>query len=315
MEKKYSKLYKDFMRIQVAPEDALSLTLVKMGLKDATTVGYDKRLALALKNNGYIYELDESYLQKSIHNFIEYTTSVPLPGARVVRRLYVSVRFSRPRLKQLRAGSSFQQGLAFGFPICDILDYCHKEKIAKKDYIEIFQEWLEQTPAKEGFKYIDFRFIGNLIKYFQSMRLIVHIPCNNICRASLDLADRNLNILEKLDYQFKNYVQEVFNKPILLYGNSWDHIGMMQLDDLKKLDYNSYTATSWSSLPQLSPKKEFLRIKLVPHKRVEVYMGDKKVIDLESQKELKWSYCFILPYDSMKVNQSKPKNESNKGAG
>lgn len=298
MKEEYRKLYNNFVRLQTSREEALSLTLVKMGLKDATTVRFDKKLALVLKNKGYIYELDKSYLKKSIYNFVECTTSVRLPGAKVIRRLYVSKRFSRQRLRQLRSGSSFEQGLAFGFPICDILGYCRKEKKEGKTYIEIFKDWLERVPSKNSIKYIDFRLMGNLIKYFQSIRLIVHIPCKNDCRASLELADRNLNILENLDYSFKNYLVEEFKRPLLLYGNNWEDIGVLRLAKLKKQNRYLYTAICSSSLPSIIPGDALLKIKLIPHKKVEVYLSDKMLIQQESPKDLRWSYCFIFPYDS-----------------
>ncbi len=298
MKEQYREFYRDLLRLHVSREEALNLALVQMGLKDATTVGFDKELSRLLTKKGFIFELDESFLEKSIYGVVEYTTNVPLPGAQIIKRLYASRKYSRDRLRRLRSGSSFDQGLAFGFPICDMLNYCRKEKKEGKRYIEILQDWLKQIPCVEGIKHVDFRLMGALLKYSSSIRVIVHIPCEANCGASLELAERNLRVLESLDPEFKNYVVEEFKKPLLLYGNNWEDIRMLQLTEIKKQGLCSYIARCSFSLPAIIAKGELIKIKLTPNKKVEIYSGSKKIIESESKKALPWSYTFIFPYDT-----------------
>jgi hypothetical protein len=297
---KDQKLYRALLKSQVSRESALSLVLVAKGLKDAATVGFNKPLAAMLKKNGYICERDESYLRKSIHGFIEHTTKIALPGAPIVRRLYVGKRISRQRLKRLKSGSNFEQGLGFGFPVCDIINYCRKEKTEGKGYIEVFQDWLDGLPAQNGFKYVDFRLMGGLLKYFQASRFIVHIPHRHNCPASLELAERNLSLLERLDCSFKNSLVNELKKPLLLYGNGWDNIGLLQLARVKRLGRYLYRAQYSRALPPIAGGHSSLRIKLIPHKKVEIYSRNKKLLQRQSAKSLSWSYSFIFPYDSKK---------------
>lgn len=301
MKDRYREFYRDLLRLNVSREEALNLALVQMGLKDATTVGFYKELSKLLTKKGFIFELDESFLDKSIYGVVEYTTNVPLPGAQIVKRLYVSRKYSREKLKQLRSGSSFDQGLAFGFPICDMLNYCRKEQKEGKHYIGILQDWLKQIPSVEGIKHVDYRLMGALLKYSNSIRIIVHIPCEANCGASLELAERNLRVLESLDSEFKNFVVEEFKKPLLLYGNKWEDIRMVQFTEIKKEGAHFYTARCSFSLPALISKGELLKIKLTPNRKVEVYSGSKKIIESESKKALPWSYTFIFPFESKPV--------------
>jgi hypothetical protein len=293
------KLYKDFLRLNQSREDALNLILVRMELKDATTVGFNKELASVLKKNGYIYELDESYLTKRIHGFLEYTSKTPLPGAEIVRRLYVGKRISRQRLKQLKSGSNFEQGLLFGFPICDVINFCRKAKREDKRFLEIFKDWLAEIPSRDGLKYVDFRLMGGIVKYFSPIRVIEHVPCLGNCLASLELTERNLDILEQLDPSFKKFAVEEFKKPILLYGNKWEDLGLMRFAELKRKDSDEYAARCSSALPLKIPSNAQLRIRLTPRRKVEVWLNGKKIIKQESKRPIRWSYCFIFPYDSM----------------
>ncbi len=299
MKEQYRDFYKDLLGLDISREEALNLVLVREGLKNATTVGFNKELCRLLTKKRSIFELDESFLEKSIYGVVEYTTKVPLPGAQVIKRLYVSRKYSRGKLKQLRSGSSLDQGLAFGFPMCDMLNYCRKEKKEGKRYIEILQDWLKRIPCVEGIKQVDFRLMGALLKYSSPFRVIVHIPCEADCRASLELADRNLGVLEDIDPGFKNFVVEEFKKPLLLYGNNWEDICMLQLTEVEKKSACSYTARCSFSLPAIISKGELLRINLTPNRKVEIYLGNKKIIESESKKALQWSYSFIMPYDSL----------------
>lgn len=296
---KNRRFYRDLLKLNVTRESALNIVLVRMGLKDATTTGYSKELNTLLKKNGFLCELDESYLVKSIHGFVEHTTKTPLPGASVVRRLYVARTLSRIKLKKLKTASDFEQALLFGFPMCDILNYCRKVKIEGKGYIDIFADWLAQIPSVHGFKNVDFRLMGGLVKYSQSIRILVHIPCQSNCAASLELAERNLNILGQLDAGFKEYLVGEFRKPILLYANRWEDIGIVQLTDFKRHDANVYDARCVSMLPPLIFPNTQVRITLIPHREVEVNVGNKKIIKQGSKKRLECSYCFIFPYDSL----------------
>ncbi len=301
MKEQYRKFYQDLLRLNVSREEALNLALVRMGLKYATTVGFYKELSKLLTKNGFIFELDESFLDKRVYGVVEYTTNVCLPGSQIVRRLYVSRKYSREKLKHLRSGSSFDQGLAFGFPLCDMLNYCRKEKKEGKHYIEILQDWLKQIPSVEGIKHVDYRLMGALLKYSNSIRIIVHIPCEADCGASLELAERNLRVLESLDPEFKNFVVEEFKKPLLLYGNKWEDIRMVQFTEIKKEGAHFYTARCSFSLPAIIAKGELLKIKLTSNKKVEIYSGSKKIIESESKKSLPWSYTFIFPYEAKAV--------------
>ncbi len=298
MKDQYRAFYQDLLRLHVGREEALNLVLVQMGLKDATTVGFDNELSKLLKKKGFKFELDESFLEKSIYGLVEYTTNVPLPGAQIIKRLYASKRYSHDRLKKLRSGSSFDQGLAFGFPMCDMLNYCRKEKKEGKHYIEILQDWLKLIPCVEGVKHLDYRLMGALLKYSSSIRVIVHIPCEANCGASLELAERNLRVLESLEPEFKNFVVKEFKKPLLLYGNKWEDIRMLQFSEIKKQGAYFYTGKCSFSLPAIITKGEVLKIKLTPNRKVEIYCGSKKIIESESKKALPWSYTFIFPYES-----------------
>ena len=234
MMKEYCRLYRELLKLDATRETALNIVLVKMGLKNATTTRFKNRLFRALKAKGFKCEIDVSYVNKVIRSVVEMTTKVHLPGAEISKRLYIGYKISRNRLKQLKKCNSFEEGQGFGFPICDTIHFCRKNKLEGKNYIEIFQDWIEDIPARDGLKYVDFRLTSGLVKYFNSIRIIVHIPHRYNCSASLDLAERNLQILEKLDPAFKNYLINEFKKPILLYGNSVEYIKLMQMVELKK---------------------------------------------------------------------------------
>lgn len=299
MIKEYRQLYRGLLRLGVSRENALNIVLVKMGLKDATTVGFKDKLLGALKARGFRCEIDVSYVSKRIRGVVELSTKVRLPGAEVSKRLYVGYRIPRERLKRLMKCNSFEEGQAFGFPICDTIYFCRKNKSEAKSYIRIFQDWIENIPAKNGFKYIDFRLTSGLVKYFEPIRIITHIPHSYDCPASLGLSERNLNILEQLDPGFKKHLIKEFKKPILLYGNNWEDMKLMQVRELKKINSGIYTAGCSASVPRGFPRDVPLTIKLTPHKKVEMYIKNRKILEQKSAKKLPWSYCVIFPYDSM----------------
>jgi hypothetical protein len=296
---KYSCLYKDILSSGVSREDALSLILVHKGFKDAMTTVFNKKLISILRKNRYIFELDESYQTGCIYGFIEHTTKLPLPGAEVVKRLYVGRDICREKLKQLKSVSDFDQGVRFGFPMCDIIYYCRKAKYEKKLYMDIFSDWISHIPGRDNCKDIDFRFIGNLIKYLSSSRLILHIPHHHLCPLSLELAQRNLEVLEQVDPEFKQaFLKESF-RPLLLYGNSWETIGMIQLEGLSKVKPCLYRAKAVGSLPERIPRGVFLDIRLVSEKEVRISVSGKEIVKSTAVKRIPWSYWFFLPYDSL----------------
>ncbi len=301
----YRTLYKNILDCGVNREDALSLILVHKGIKDAMTVSFNQELIEVLRKNKYIWEVDVSYQINRIYGFVEHTTKVPFPGAVVVKRLYVGRGIAREKLRQLKAGSDFDQGWRFGFPMCDVIHYCRKAKYEQKSYMDIFSDWLTSIPCKDDCKYIDFRYIGNLVKYLSSSRLILHIPHYHLCSSSLELAQRNLEVLGSVAPVFKQELIKEFFRPLLLYGNSWKGIGMIQLKDLTKVNSCLYRAKALKSLPDIVPKDVFLDIKLVPQKKVQISVSGKKIVESAAVKEVPWSYWFFLPYDSLDLIDAK----------
>ncbi|MBN3040767.1 MAG: hypothetical protein JW867_06530 [Candidatus Omnitrophica bacterium] len=288
------KIYQFSLKLGLPRESALNLILVKRGLKDATTINYSKKICAFLKKNQYKFEIDESYLKEKVHGFLEYTTKVPLFDAPLIKRLYVGKKISRAGLKQLKSGTNFDQGLAFGFPICDVLNYCKKSKKEGKSYIDIFKDWLSDLPDNDGFKFLDFRFFGGLVKYFRDIRIIVHIPHSPDCIQSLEMADRNLSILKELDSSFYETLIYEFTRPLLIYGDRWRSFSMIQFDGIEKLGTGRYRGRCLKAINSKVAANTELDIKLLPHKKVEIFLKDKKVDKSTSSASIPWSYVFLV---------------------
>ncbi len=304
MDKKLTRLYKEFVKCGVSRDIALKLVLVHMGLKDAMTAGavVEKILPL-LRKKKYIYEIDDSYLQFQVHNFVEYTTKTYSPNAQTLRRFYIGRGIARKKLKQLRLNPyNFDQGVRFGFPMCDIIHYCRKATREGKNYLDIFSDWIEDLPGEAGAKRVDFRFVGSLIKYFNQLRLIEHVPHHPHCEASLTQAQRNLEILGELDPELKRRLIKGFSFPLLFYGDNWQKVGIVQLDGVERIASRRYSARCLRAIPAGLPKGIPLEIHLVPYKKVAIYARGNKIVEHTAPKETKWSYCLFFPYDSMSTS-------------
>ena len=170
--KEYRRLYRELLKLNVSRENALNIVLVDMGLRDATTMGFKNRLFRVLKAKGFKCEIDVSYVTKKIVGVIELATKVRLPGAEVSKRLYIGKRILRHRLRRIMKCNSFEEGQAFGFPICDTIHFCRKKELEQKGYLKIFQDWIKNIPSRDGIKYIDFRLTSGLMKYFKPFGII-----------------------------------------------------------------------------------------------------------------------------------------------
>lgn len=290
-------LYRRALRLGVGRESALNLVLVARGLKDATTVPYSPGLPSLLAAAGLRREMDVSYSVQRIYGVIEHTSKIRLPGSLTVKRLYVTRFLSRERLRQLKGADNFMQGVYFGFPVCCILNYCHKFVREKKTYLDIFMDFLESLPCNDGIKSVDFRFMGGIAKYFHSIRVTEYIPCGPDCASSLELIRRNLHILGEMDPRFAAVVDGEFKKSVLIYGNKWESVGFLRLTGLKETGAHTYTARCLDSLPELCPAGKRLAIKLTPHRKTEIFSGGRRLAARESSRPLAWSYCFIVPHD------------------
>jgi len=289
------KLYRQLVRMSGARECALNVILVDMGLKDAMTIGFSPGVRKVLRENKFQCELDTSYLVNRIHGVVENTSSVFVPGAEVVKRICVAKGLFPRHLKELKQGTHFRQGLFFGFPLCCILHYCRKAAYEKKTYIDVFRDFIAGIPCTGAVKNLDYRFMGGLVKYFRPVRVTEYIPCSPACAQSAALVDRNLAVLEQLDKKFKDAVVADFNDTYLIYGTSWETIGLVRGRGLKKNRNGSYSMRCISTLPATNMGGKAITIDITPHRSVTISLSSKVVVRSSTPRCLPWSYCFIQP--------------------
>lgn len=302
MKTAYKKLYRAVMKTGIGREAALNVTLIRMGLKCATTVLYNQELVHLLRREKFTMVVDTSYLLKRIHGFLECVTSTVVPGAPRMKRVYISADLPRPVLEKMTYSTDFFQGHYFGFPVCCMLNYCRKSAQESKSYVDIFTNWLSMVPEKEGIKYLDYRLVGILAKGIVPVRLIQHIPCRHDCRESVELAQKNLSVLEELDPDFKRSVTKGYKKTFLVYGNTWEEAALVQLDAVRRIKGHRYACRCLASLPEGKiPLRSRIEVRLVPHRSVEISTGNgRELVNLSSVNVNPWSYCLLQPYDSLK---------------
>lgn len=293
------RLYERLVAVSGARECALNVILVDMGIKEAMTIGFSPEVRRILKEHKFQCEMDVSYLTNRVLGFVEHTTPVPVPGAEVVRRLYVGKGIYPQHLKDLRSGSHFRQGLLFGFPLCCILHFCRKAAYEKKNYIDVFQDFVAGIPSQGAVKKLDYRLMGGFVKYFNPVRVTEYIPCSHECAQSLALVDRNVSVLEQLDKTFKASVVRDFNDTYLVYGTEWTSVCLIRGRDLKLRSDGSYSMQCLSALPHTDLSGEILDISIVPHKSVLITCSKKSVVRSCSSRRLPWSFCFIQPVDTL----------------
>lgn len=297
---KQKRLYMRLIDLSGARECALNVVLVDMGLKDATTIVYSAQIKKLLVDHGLQCELDTSYLVNRVYRVIEMTSAVPVPGAEVVKRLYVAKGMFPQHLKDLRKGTHFRQGLLFGFPLCCILHYCRKAVYEKKTYLQVFQDFVAGIPSEGAVKQLDYRLMGGFVKYCNAIRVTEYIPCSHECAHSLSLVDRNLAVLEQLDKRFQESVVRDFNDTYLIYGEAWDAIGLVRGRDLKLNRDGSYSMKCLSSLPHAEWEGKTVTVSIVPHRSVVISCPSAPSIRESSKHSLPWSYCFVQPIDTRK---------------
>ncbi|MCG8432187.1 MAG: hypothetical protein MJA29_13580 [Candidatus Omnitrophica bacterium] len=297
------QIYRKAVSIGAGREAALNLVLLKRQLKDAATIGYARALTPVLKKNGYQYLIDKSYVVRSIHGFLEETTKTPIPGARLNRRFYAGYGLNRQKLGALARGGHFHQGLLFCFPLCCNLNFCRKASLQGKGFVDILKEWIVSlpcvSPGEAGVKSVDYRLIGGVLKYLQPIRVVQHIPCSACCAESVKLAERNLALLREIEPSFYRQARLEFLRPVFLYGNDWNTVGILQLGRLKKIKKNVFSGRVSAATDVRIRKGMTLTIRLVPHKGIEISSPASVLLRESSSRRIPWSYCCLFPSDTL----------------